>query len=98
MTSTRPLLLFALLLVGYFIYGAWQQDYAAKPAADTPLATTTANTGSDAPRPATGGVGDVPSAASASPPPASVPAITAAAPDQSAHTIDVQTDVLHVAI
>src|SRR5579863_6913322 len=97
MTSTRPLLLFALLLVGYFIYGAWQQDYAAKPAADTPLATTTANTGSDAPRTAAAAA-DVPSAASASPPPAAVPAVATASPDQSAQTIDVQTDVLHIAI
>lgn len=89
MTSTRPVLLFALLFVGYFIYGAWQQDYGAKlvtastapaPAVDTPATTPTA--------PA-----DVPAQVTAA---ATVPAVPTE--EKTAQTIDVQTDLLRVAI
>ncbi|HEY8010285.1 MAG TPA: membrane protein insertase YidC [Rudaea sp.] len=92
MTSTRPVLLFALLFVGYFIYAAWQQDYGAKlvtvptasaPTADAPATTTPAASAADIPAQVT---------ATAT---ASVPV---AAEEKSAPTIEVQTDVLRVAI
>jgi hypothetical protein len=33
MNSPRPILFFAVLVVGFFLWQAWEQDYAAKPAA-----------------------------------------------------------------
>jgi YidC/Oxa1 family membrane protein insertase len=96
MTGTRPILLFALLLVGYFIYGAWEQDYAAKPPA-TSVAATIPSPTADTPTgvansPATGA--DVPTQTTAA---ASVP-VAPKAEEKSAATIDVQTDVLRIAI
>ncbi|MGH8124104.1 MAG: membrane protein insertase YidC [Rudaea sp.] len=90
MTSTRPVLLFALLLVGYFIYGAWQQDYAAKPATAATVPAPAADT------PATPPIAsaDVPSPAAT----VAAPAPAAVAEERSASTVEVQTDVLRVEI
>ncbi len=40
MNSTRPVFLFALLLVGYFLYAAWEQDYNAPPPAQPAVTGT----------------------------------------------------------
>jgi len=100
MTSNRHILLFALLLVGYFLFNAWQQDYGPKPATPAVTATTT-TTSANTSAPATGkSAGDVPSGAPAS---ASIPAppsggAAGSSTATAAQTIDVQTDVLHIAI
>ena len=101
MTNTRPVLLFALLLVGYFLYGAWQQDYNTP----TPPAATSASATSTATPPTTAAAGgqipaDVPNATS---PTSTVPSpatavVPGSAPHDSAPRIEVQTDVLHVTI
>jgi YidC/Oxa1 family membrane protein insertase len=96
MSSNRSILLIALLLVAYFIYNAWEQDYAAKPAVDNPVATQPAPSGaSSSAKPTV--AGDVPTAAATS---SSVqPATTGTATeDVSAQLVEVHTDVLHVAI
>ena len=90
MTSTRPVLLFALLFVGYFIYAAWQQDYGAKLATVPTAPASTADAPATTPPTASA---DVPAQAAAA---AIVP--VAAAEEKSAPTIEVQTDVLRVAI
>jgi len=101
MTNTRPVLLFALLLVGYFLYGAWQQDY------NTPTPPVAASGGAApaATTPATGAAGgqnpaDVPSAATSAGtvPSAATAVVPGSAPRDSAPRIEVQTDVLHVTI
>ena len=100
MTNTRPVLLFALLLVGYFLYGAWQQDYNAPavPAAagaSAPAATATAPAGAVGQNPA-----DVPSAttSSAATPTAPTAVVPGSVPNDSAPRIEVRTDVLRVTI
>src|SRR5258708_30052961 len=91
MTSNRPILFFALLLVGYFLYNTWQQDYGPKTAVSAPTASTSAI--------ATKSTGDLPtgapSSASVPPPPA---ATGASSEERAASTVDVQTDLLLVAI
>lgn len=102
MTSTRPILLFALLLAGYFIYSAWEQDYAAKPqtvAATTPANPTVASTGNPpsaaAPSTTASSGNDVPATVNAAA--GTMPAQTSA-DVVSGPTIEVHTDVLRVAI
>jgi YidC/Oxa1 family membrane protein insertase len=96
MTSTRPILFFALLLVGYYLYNAWEQDYGPKSEAGTPVAVQTA-TGPSTDVTAVPSKGDVPAATAAVNPAA--PAVdTSAATDKAATTVTVETDVLRVAI
>ncbi|MEP6938788.1 MAG: membrane protein insertase YidC [Rudaea sp.] len=101
MTNTRPVLLFALLLVGYFLYGAWQQDYDA-PAVPSPTgtnATTLPGAPSPIATPAGQNPADVPSTVPSSVQPAVTASVVAgAATNDAAPRIDVQTDVLHVTI
>ena len=44
MNSPRPFLFFAVLLSGFFLWQAWQQDYATRPAGSIGPATGTAST------------------------------------------------------
>jgi len=101
MNSPRPFLFFAVLLSGFFLWQAWQQDYAAKPAA-----SVTAQSAAAVPAAAGGAAAssspDVPSAGSAA---QSAGAAPAAAPDTAAATanttsqrVAVNTDVLHAVI
>ena len=91
MTSNRPILFFALLLVGYFLYNTWQQDYGPKPAVSAPPASASAT--------ATKSTGDLPTnAPSSTSVPSPPPATGTSSEEHAASTIDVQTDVLHVAI
>jgi len=89
MSSTRSFLLLALFAIGYLLYSAWEQDYGAKPVASetAPVAgKTTSSTTTD-------GGNDVPNAASAA---TAVSTVTPDAP--SVPLVEVQTDVLRVAI
>src|SRR5262249_29614881 len=92
MNSTRSFLFFAVLLSGFLLWQAWQQDYAAKPAS-APTATATATPTAPVP-------GDeVPKATTApATPTAPAPASSAATEAAPAQRIDVSTDVLHVVI
>ncbi|HEX6832073.1 MAG TPA: membrane protein insertase YidC, partial [Rudaea sp.] len=94
MPNTRPFLLFAFLLVGFLLWQAWQQDYGPKPA---PAAGAVATKTTDASVPA--GNADVPTAAApgntAAPP---TPGNDAGAQPAAAQTVEVHTDLLHVAI
>ena len=105
MTITRPFLFLALFLVGYFLFSAWQQDYGAPATsvvetsapASAPAASSTTSPTTTPPGAATG---DVPTASAA---PAttvtagSAPPVVASA-EGNAALVDVQTDVLRVAI
>jgi YidC/Oxa1 family membrane protein insertase len=93
MNSSRPFLFFAVLLAGFFLWQAWQQDYAQKPnAAPTAPSATTSSSTSTAAAPAA--TGEVP-AASAGAPAAPVAGGDANAPSQR---IEVTTDVLRAII
>jgi YidC/Oxa1 family membrane protein insertase len=97
MTSNRPILLFALLLVGYFLFNAWQQDYGPKPATPAAATTTTSTVAPAASKTTSADVPNgAPSSATIPAPPSSTGVAGAAA--AAAPTIEVQTDVLHVAI
>ena len=99
MTSTRPILLFALLLVSYFIYGAWEQDYGAKPSPGDAALVAVPGANPDTEKnaaPAT--AADVPAKSSTPATAAADTSVTATAEEKSAQTIDVQTDVLHITI
>ena len=98
MTSTRNLLLIALLFIGYLLWNAWQEDYSRTPV--LPNTATTPNpsgTGADAPA-AAAPAADVPGAGTALPaaaPIAVAPATTNAG--GPAHVV-VTTDILRVEI
>ncbi|WP_158881138.1 membrane protein insertase YidC [Rhodanobacter sp. L36] len=91
MNQTRTFLLFALMAVAYFLYLAWDKDYAPAP---QPVATTSsASVSSD---------GSVPSAVSAT---AGVPAVpntggvaSATSNTQPSKLISINTDVLHLVV
>ena len=99
MTNTRPFLFFALCVIGFFLWQAWQQDYASKaaPGSAVPSATSTSS-----PSPAAApSSADVPAAAttSAAVRSAATPAApSAAAVTQPGQRITVDTDVLHAVI
>jgi hypothetical protein len=100
MNSPRPFLFFAVLLSGFFLWQAWQQDYAAKPAAS--VAAQSAATAPAAAGAAATSSPDVPSASSAA---QSAGAVPATAPDAAAapantpsQRVAVNTDVLHAQI
>ncbi|HEY2395017.1 MAG TPA: membrane protein insertase YidC [Rudaea sp.] len=97
MNSPRPILFFAVLVIGFFLWQAWQQDYAAKPSASSashavatvPQASTVAPAEASA---------DVPTASVGSAT-ATPPAVAAAAaPAAPAQRVDVRTDLLHAVI
>lgn len=95
MTSTRNLLLIALLFIGYLLWNAWEQDYNRAPAS---AAVTSPST---APAPAANSASptsDVPGAGKPVVPPAApiAPPIAANAP--AAARVVVTTDVLRVEI
>jgi YidC/Oxa1 family membrane protein insertase len=97
MNSPRPILFFAVLVIGFFLWQAWQQDYAAKAPVSTAAqaaATVPAASGAAAPGPGP----DVPTASTGSP--AATPsAITdVATTNAPAQRIDIRTDVLHAVI
>jgi len=94
MNSPRPFLFFAVLVIAFFLWQAWEQDYAAKPpaaAASLPAATTPPAAASPAEP-----VADVPPAHAGAPAPA--PAAAAAAPNAPSQRIDIRTDLLHAVI
>src|SRR5262249_17435670 len=93
MNSTRPFLFFAVLLTGFFLWQAWQQDYASKPAVQAPSAAATAT----AVAPPAGE--EVPVANSAVPAAPPAPgAAPAAAETAASQRIEITTDLLHAAI
>lgn len=97
MTSTRNLLLIALLFIGYLLWNAWQQDYnrtALPAAASVAPANTNAGSGSTP-------AADVPAAGQATAPTAVPAAPLAVAPAKDAAPaprVVVTTDVLRVEI
>jgi YidC/Oxa1 family membrane protein insertase len=95
MTSTRPFLFFAVLLIGFFLWQAWQQDYAGKTAASASTAemqtATPTAPNSDVPAATTGASVPTPAAAA----PAVVSSATSAGPGQR---VEVTTDLLHAVI
>ena len=98
MTNTRPFLFFALCVIGFFLWQAWQQDYASKalPGAPVPSATPVASAPSAAPTSSA----DVPAAAASAPatPGTAVAANAAPAAAQPGQRITIDTDVLHAVI
>jgi YidC/Oxa1 family membrane protein insertase len=94
MNSPRPLLFFAALLIGFFLWQAWQQDYATH----TPTAAPPATPSAAAPSAPSG---DVPAASGGIPapaaPPASAPSANAEA-QEPAQRVEVTTDLLHAVI
>ena len=95
MNSPRSFLFFAVLLTGFFLWQAWQQDYAAKPPAA--VATPTATSAAPAAVPADGGSAEVP-AAGTSAAAAAAPTTAAAENAGAAPHVDVTTDLLHAVI
>jgi YidC/Oxa1 family membrane protein insertase len=95
MTSTRNILLIALLFIGYLFWTQWQEDYDHPAAQTAATSTSPANTAASTPIPGT----DVPAAAN-SPTPAVTPTAAANADKAppSAERIVVNTDVLRVEI
>jgi YidC/Oxa1 family membrane protein insertase len=92
MTSTRNLLLIALLFIGYLLWTQWQQDYAGPPAAPAAIPAMPA----PAAKPAVNGdeVPRVPDAAAPAAPAKTPPA----APAANAARILVTTDLLRIEI
>jgi YidC/Oxa1 family membrane protein insertase len=101
MNSPRPFLFFAVLLSGFFLWQAWQQDYAAKPAAPV-TAQSAAAVPAAAGSAAASSSPDVPSASSAAQTagaaPAAVPDTAAATANTASQRVAVNTDVLHAVI
>ena len=92
MNSPRSFLFFAVLLTGFFLWQAWQQDYASKPAtAPAPSAATPAP-------PAPVASDEIPPAASSAAAVTPAPAPAAGAEGAPAQRIDVTTDLLHAVI
>src|SRR6185312_14255263 len=92
MSSTRSILFAALVLVGFLLWQAWQQDY------ETKTATSDAGAGAAPTIVAPGDSTEVPKPAGGAPAPAAraeIPSAESAAPST---LIEVRTDVLHVAI
>ena len=100
MNQTRTFLMFALLAVSYFLFLAWEKDYVAP----VQTAVTTAVSGSTAGAPASAAIDDsVPAAIPGdSPPSASAPVASVAAPVApalpAAQLITVRTDVLDLTL
>ena len=95
MTNTRPFLFFALCVIGFFLWQAWQQDYASKAPLGSAIPTPAASATTVPAAPAA--PADVP-AASASTPTAAAPTPGTPAPANAAERIEIQTDVLHAVI
>ncbi len=96
MNQTRNFLLFALLAVAYFLFVAWEQDYAPRP----PVAATSTAT-EPSPRPVDGSVPSALPAVSSSVLPtdtATIAADAAQAGPAPSKLITVDTDVLHLQI
>jgi YidC/Oxa1 family membrane protein insertase len=93
MNQTRTFLMFALFAVGYFLFLAWQKDYAPLPPSTPIASSSTAGTQAD---------GSVPVAAndsaSAAIPSASPPAAAPAPTATAAQLISISTDVLHLTV
>ena len=92
MNQTRTFLMFALIAVAYFLFMAWQKDYA-------PTPPTVASASSASGEAADGSVpGAIPSAASAPKPAGSVPVSASPAANATAQLIHVKTDVLDLTV
>jgi YidC/Oxa1 family membrane protein insertase len=93
MNQTRTFLMFALLAVAYFLFLAWEKDYAPKP-----LPATVASASSAALPSADGSVpGAIPTAASSTAP-TRAPAIAGDATAAPAQLITITTDVLKLSV
>jgi len=92
MSSTRSILLIALLFVAFLLWQAWQQDYAPKPTLAPSAATATS-----APANAAGSA-EVPHALTPSPTQAPTALPAAPAATSAAPRIDVRTDLLRLTI
>jgi YidC/Oxa1 family membrane protein insertase len=97
MNSPRPILFFAVLVIGFFLWQAWEHDYAAKPPG-----STVASTGATVP-PASGAAAagpgpDVPTASAGATGATAAAATDAATVTSPAQRIDIRTDVLHAVI
>ena len=95
MNQTRTFLLFALFAVGYFLFLAWEKDYAPLPPSTPVASSSSAGTQAD---------GSVPVAnndsvsASASIPGAAPPSAAPSPLATTAQLISINTDVLHLTI
>jgi YidC/Oxa1 family membrane protein insertase len=97
MNSPRPFLLLAVLLIGYFLWQAWEQDYTAKPVASSSAAAPPA--GASSPSPTSTSGADVPKASASSTPAQTVTPVSAESNSGSAsQRIEINTDVLHAII
>jgi YidC/Oxa1 family membrane protein insertase len=94
MNQTRTFLMFALLAVAYFLFLAWEKDYAPPPPTTAASAASTATPAADA-----GVPGAIPAASA--PGSAATPTIagdTASATPAAAQLITVETDVLKLSV
>ena len=98
MNQTRTFLMFALLAVGYFLFLAWEKDYA-PPAAPPAAAVASANR---ALAPTADGSVPIPGGAVTAPPSGAASAISTstggARPVTAAHLISITTDVLQLSV
>ena len=98
MNQTRTFLLFALFAVGYFLFLAWQKDYAPPPApavAATASSASSAPSATDASIPTAAPAAAAPNAPSVAGAPTTAAQRPAAAPSS---LITVDTDVLHLVV
>ncbi|MFC5527627.1 membrane protein insertase YidC [Rhodanobacter ginsengisoli] len=94
MNQTRTFLMFALLAVAYFLFMAWEKDYAPPALPATTAATTSASVDGSVP-------GPMPATSSPTAVPGAVPtALAGAAPAEPAASqlISITTDVLHLTV
>jgi YidC/Oxa1 family membrane protein insertase len=96
MNSTRPFLFFAALVIAYFLWQAWEQDYGARApnVSPSPAATTAAPAASTS----TTTAADVPGASVPAPVAPSVDSAPSPTSDTPAQRISVDTDLLHAVI
>src|SRR5258706_16454680 len=97
MTNTRPFLFFALCVIGFFLWQAWQQDYVARPAPGSAVPSAPAT--ADAPQKPIADSADVPAAATGAPgvPTPATPTPTSVT-ETAAQRVAIDTDVLHAVI
>jgi YidC/Oxa1 family membrane protein insertase len=95
MNQTRTFLMFALLAVAYFLFMAWEKDYAPPPP-QTAVASASSSVKDSA---ADGSVpGAIPSGTTTPAPAGDVPVTSAPAAKAASHLINVKTDVLNLTV
>ncbi len=96
MNQTRTFLMFALLAVAYFLYTAWEKDYAPVPPPAVAGASVAAGNASDGSVPVAGSSALAPTVPAAVP--GAVPTPAAGSPHATSQLIHVTTDVLRLTV